>query len=68
VPEHCAPISCREGSSLIRESRPASATISRVLMPLPMMTASASRANSSGCWRRTTMPFIEVTSAAGDVM
>ena len=68
VPEHCAPMSCRRGSSLMRESKAASAAYSRVLTPLPMMMASASAANSSGCWRWTVTPFMEVTSAVGAVM
>ncbi len=53
---------------MMRDSIAGSAAISRVRMPLPMITASASAANSSGFWRRMVTPFSEVTSSVGDVM
>ena len=39
--------------------------MSRVPLPLPMMTASASRAKLRGAWDWTTTPFIEATRWAG---
>ena len=69
LPEHCAPMVWRTGSSCSRSSSepplPMSSTIARVNRPLPNTTASASLANSSGCWACTTTPFIDVTLAVG---
>jgi hypothetical protein len=46
VPEHCAPISGRAGSSRSAERTAGSAAISRVRMPLPTITASAAHASA----------------------
>ena len=68
VPEHCAPITWREGLRSICDSISSSAAISRVLTPLPISTASASRTNANGFCRSTMTPFIDVTRSVGDVI
>ena len=68
APEHCAPISCREGSSGNRDSIRSSATTSRAFTPLPISTTSAPATNSIGRCPVTSTPFIEVTTGAGVVM
>ncbi|MGX5187683.1 hypothetical protein ACWKT5_34225 [Streptomyces avermitilis] len=68
APEHCAPISCREGSSGSLEIRRSSATTSRAFTPLPISTTSASVTNSIGRCPVTSTPFIDVTTGVGVVM
>ncbi|WP_445189486.1 hypothetical protein ACTXG6_20930 [Pseudonocardia sp. Cha107L01] len=68
APEHWEPISWRVGSSGSASSRAGSATTSRVRMPLPTSTTSASAMNSSGRWPTTSTPFMDVTAVVGVVM
>src|SRR5262245_21501092 len=56
---------CRRGSSCKRDISASSSTTSRDLRLLPMMTASASAANSNGCCALTTTPFMDVTISDG---
>jgi hypothetical protein len=42
--------------------------MSRVFMPLPMSTKSASRAKESGFWRSIYTPFMDVTVGVGLVI
>jgi hypothetical protein len=65
VPEHCAAISWRAASSRSADMTCASATTSRVLTPLPTITASAVTAADSGTCACTTTPFIDVTVGCG---
>src|SRR3990167_1816764 len=68
VPEHCAPSSCRAGSSRSCAIKAASATTSRVCMPLPTMTASAAQASPKVVCASITTRFMDVTRAAGQAM
>ena len=66
VPEHWPATSCRDGSS--RPSGPmmaGSAITSRVCVPLPTTTASASQASSRLAIDSITTPFIERTRGEG---
>jgi hypothetical protein len=65
APEHCAPSSCRDGSSCSCAIKAASATTSRVCMPLPTITASASLASRRDACASSTTPFIDRTRAEG---
>ncbi len=65
VPEHCAPMSWRVGSKLRADMILESFTISRVLMPLPTITASAEGISARVDCPSTVTPFIEVTDFFG---
>ena len=68
VPEHCAPSSCRAGSSFISPMIKGSLTMSLVRTPLPTITASAELASCRGICASMNIPFMDRTRGVGDAI